>query len=395
MVKRRFTKKIVDGLTYEGKISPAGNQGLCIHWDETLDGFGVRVHQSGKKAYVLTYYIRGRKRFITIGKVTQITLDHARRKALALLQQVNDGMDPAADRRRERQILTVAQFAEQFIERYAKHHRKTWKEDARRMAKSIVPALGTRRLDAINRADVAALHSRIGETSPVEANRTMELTRRMFAVALDWGMLPPGQENPAKGLKKFPEQPRERVLTEDELRRLGAALAQEPDVYARGAILLSLLTGCRIGETLQSTWKEIDLEQRLWKIPSTHAKNKKAHTLPLSQAVIDLLASIPRSLDDDRVFPIKSVRPAWERLRQAAGIPDVRIHDLRRSAASMMVDEGISLHVVSELLSHKNLAVTADVYAHLGTKPLADAAEKHGEHVISILDIKKTGTDPQ
>ena len=160
----------------------------------------------------------------------------------------------------------------------------------------------------------------------------MELIRRLFAVALDWEMLAHRQRTPP-GTQEFPEQPRERVLTEDELRRLGAALAQEPDVYARGAILLSLLTGCRIGETLQSTWKEFDLEQRLWRIPAAHSKNKKAHTLPLSQAAVDLLVSLPRSLDDDRVFPIKTVRHAWERLRVAAEIPDVRIHDLRRSAA--------------------------------------------------------------
>ena len=392
MAKRRLTKKIVDSLVYTGSISPKGNQGLCIHWDAALDGFGVRVQASGTKAYVLTYYARGRKRFVTIGRVNRMPLEQARKKALALLQQVNEGIDPAAVRQQERQILTVAQFAEQFLERYARHHRKTWKEDARRMTKNIIPAWGTRRLDAVHRSDVAALHSRIGETSPVEANRTMELIRRMFAVALDWGMLPPGFANPAKGLKKFPERPRERVLTEEELKRLGAALAEEQDVYAKGAITLCLLCGTRIGETLAAEWKEIDLAQRLWKIPAAHSKNKKAHTLPLSQAAVDLLVSLPRSLDDDRVFPIRSVRSCWERLRVAAGIPDVRIHDLRRSAASMMVDSGISLHVVSELLSHKNLAVTADVYAHLGTKPLQDAAEKHGAKVIDLLTVKETKT---
>jgi len=392
---RKLTKKLVDALTYEGAVSERGTKGLHIVMDNQIPGFHLRLFPSGKKSYGLVFKLKGRKRFISIGRADKITLDFARRQAQVLWEQIMAGEDPIENRRRQREVLTVAQFAERFIERYAKHHRKTWKEDARRLRKNIIPAWGTRRLDAVNRADVAALHSRIGEKSPVEANRTMELIRRLFAVALDWGTLPDGFENPAQKIKKFPERPRERVLTEDELRRLGAALAQEPDVYARGAILLTLLCGTRIGETLAAEWREIDLEQRLWKIPSTHAKNKKAHTLPLSQAAIDLLTSIPHSLNDDRVFPIKSVRPAWERLRQAAGIPDVRIHDLRRSAASMMVDSGISLHVVSELLSHKNLAVTADVYAHLGTKPLADAAEKHGEHVISILDIKKTGTDPQ
>jgi len=386
---------MVDSLVYEGSVSERKTKGLCLVMDNQIPGFHVRVHPSGVKSYGLTFRWKGRKRFISIGRADKITLDFARRQAQTLWEQIEAGEDPIENRRRRREVLTVAQFAEQFIERYAKKFRKTWKEDARRITKNIIPAWGTRRLDAVNRADVAALHSRIGEKSPVEANRTMELIRRLFAVALDWGTLPDGFENPAQKIKKFPERSRERVLTEDELRRLGAALAQEPDVYARGAILLTLLCGTRIGETLAAEWREIDLEQRLWKIPSTHAKNKKAHTLPLSQAAIDLLTSIPHSLNDDRVFPIKSVRPAWERLRQAAGIPDVRIHDLRRSAASMMVDSGISLHVVSELLSHKNLAVTADVYAHLGTKPLADAAEKHGEHVISILDIKKTGTDPQ
>lgn len=388
---RKLTKKLVDSLTYEGAVSERGTKGLHIVMDNQIPGFHVRVHPSGVKSYGLTFRWKGRKRFISIGRADKITLDFARRRAQALWQEIELGEDPIVNRRRRREVLTVAQFAEQFIERYAKKFRKTWKEDARRLRKNIIPAWGTRRLDAVNRADVAALHSRIGEKSPVEANRTMELIRRLFAVALDWGMLPPGHENPAKGLKKFPEQPRERVLTEEELKRLGAALAQEQDVYAKGAITLTLLCGTRIGETLKAEWREIDLQQRLWKIPASHAKNRKVHTLPLSQGAVDLLESLPRSLDNDRVFPIKTVRYAWERLRKAAGIPDVRIHDLRRSAASMMASSGTSLLVISELLSHRNLAVTKNVYAHLGTKPLADAAEKHSAKVIDLLTVKKTG----
>jgi len=388
----KLTKKMVDSLTYEGAVSERGTKGLCLVMDNQIPGFHVRIHPSGVKSFGLTFRWKGRKRFISIGRADKITLDFARRQAQTLWEQIEAGEDPIENRRRRREVLTVAQFAEQFIERYAKHHRKTWREDLRRIQKNIIPAWGTRRLDAVNRADVAALHSRIGEKSPVEANRTMELIRRLFAVALDWGMLPPGQENPAKGLKKFPEQPRERVLTEDELRRLGAALAQEQDVYARGAITLSLLCGTRIGETLASEWQEFDLAQRLWKIPSAHSKNKKVHTLPLSQAAVDLLSSLPRMAGNDRVFPIKSVRPAWERLRVAAEIPDVRVHDLRRSAASMMLNEGTSIHTVSELLSHRNLSITASTYAHLGDEPLKEAAEKHGAKVIDLLTIKETKT---
>ena len=388
---RKLTKKLVDALTYEGAVSERGTKGLHIVMDNQIPGFHLRLFPSGKKSYGLVFKLKGRKRFISIGRADKITLDFARRRAQALWQEIELGEDPIVNRRRQREVLTVAQFAEQFIERYAKHHRKTWAEDARRIQKSIIPAWGNRRLDAVNRADVAALHSRIGEKSPVEANRTMELIRRLFAVALDWGTLPTGFENPAQKIKKFPERPRERVLTEDELRRLGAALVKEQDLYARGAITISLLCGTRIGETLAAEWREFDLVQRLWKIPASHAKNKKAHTLPLAQAAIDLLSSLPRMAGDDRVFPITTIRYAWERLRVAAGIPDVRIHDLRRSAASMMVDSGISLHVVSELLSHKNLAVTADVYAHLGIQPLQDAAEKHGAKVIDLLTVKKTG----
>lgn len=388
---RKLTKKMVDSLAYEGAVSGRGTKGLHIVMDNQIPGFHVRIHPSGVKSFGLTFRWKGRKRFISIGRADKITLDFARRQAQTLWEQIEAGEDPIENRRRRREVLTVAQFAEQFIERYAKHHRKTWKEDARRITKNIIPAWGTRRLDAVNRADVAALHSRIGEKSPVESNRTMELIRRIYAVALDWGTLPDGFENPAQKIKKFPEQPRERVLTEDELRRLGAALAQEQDLYAKGAITLSLLCGSRIGETLQSTWREFDLEQRLWKIPAAHSKNKKPHTLPLSQAAVDLLVSLPRSLDDNRVFPTKNVRHAWERLRVAAGIPDVRIHDLRRSAASMMLNEGTSIHTVSELLSHRNLSITASTYAHLGDEPLKEAAEKHGAKVIDLLTVKKTG----
>ncbi len=397
MRKKRLTKKIVDSLKYEGAISPKGTPGLCIVMDTAVAGFFVRVFPSGKKSYGLTYYLRGRKRFYAIGRTDRVTLDHARRKAMALWQKISEGEDPADIRKQEQQILTVEQFATLYETRYARKFLRpsTLKANMLRIQRHIIPALGKKRLDAVTRQDVASLHAWLGGSSPVESNRTVQLIRALFNVAVAQGCLPDGHPNPATGIKPFPEEARDRVLSNDELQRLGDALRKEDSVIIPQVFRFILLVGSRIGETLAAEWREIDLNKGTWTIPAHHAKGKRSRTLPLPAVAVALLQALPRLAGDDRVFPVhlRIVQRAWKRICEAAGIEGATIHDVRRSAITRMVGDGADIGRVAKLAGHRDVDLTLNVYSHPETDSLRETIEKHAENVIHFLDIGKTGTD--
>ncbi|MFB3787021.1 MAG: tyrosine-type recombinase/integrase [bacterium] len=391
--KMRLTKRIIDKLTYEGKVSPKGTPGLCIFWDLALDGFGVRVHESGRKAYALTYYAKGRKRFISIGKCSQITLERARKKALALLQQVNEGEDPAEERRQQRQILTVKEFIDLYEARYARKFLRpiTIKFNLQRIERYILPAWGSRRLDSVTRSDVARLHSQIGETAPVQANRVVQLIRSLYNVAVTQGCLPDGFLNPAKNIKTFNEEPRTRTLSDDELRRIGEALRQEETAITPALIRFILICGSRIGETLKSTWDEIDFKKGTWTIPASHAKGKRSRTLPLPHQAIEMLKSIPHLSDDDRIFPLhpETVRNAWKKICKSANVEGVTVHDVRRSAITRMIGDGADVARVAKISGHRDVDMTLNVYAHPTSDNLRETVEKHADNIVEFLDLKK------
>ena len=173
-----LTKKVIDSLTYQG----VGNERFVV-WDTDPPGFGVRVYPSGRKSFVLSFRADGRKRLLTVGTYGALTLDQARKSARAELAKVEtDGADPLEQRQRAAQGETVAALCEAYMERYAKPQKRSWTEDARRINARVLPTWGSLKARAIRRADVAALHTRIGtkEGKPYEANRVRELVARIF-----------------------------------------------------------------------------------------------------------------------------------------------------------------------------------------------------------------------
>src|SRR5690606_4199637 len=224
-----LTKRKVDALRYNPR-GPAQQ----VLWDGTLPGFGVRVYESDRKSFVLAYRTRdGRARLMTLGKVGVLTVDQARERARAELVKVADGRDPLAERKAARQGETVKALATEWIERHAKHHNRSWREQQRLIEKHVLPALGSRKVKDVTRADVARLHAKIGENAPILANRVHEVVRAMFERGRAWGYLPENAPNPAADIERFPENKRERWVSGNELPRLLAAIDAEPDPYIR------------------------------------------------------------------------------------------------------------------------------------------------------------------
>jgi hypothetical protein len=218
-----LTKRLIDAMTYEGD---AAKNERDVRWDSVVAGFGVRVFPSGKKGFVLSYRTEGRKRLISLGDFGVLTLDEGRKLAREKLGVVTHGGDPLADRQRAVAGKTIADLCQAFVERHVEA--ETGKRpgglksapDVKRRLAVLRSEWGSRKASSITRADVSALHHRIGRTAPYEANRVLALLSKMFNVARVWGFVDEGHPNPTGGVEKFSEKARERYVTPAEMPRL-------------------------------------------------------------------------------------------------------------------------------------------------------------------------------
>jgi integrase len=382
----RLTKRQIDAATYIG-----AKNARCVLWDTEVPGFGCRIFPSGKKAFILSYRAAGRSRLLTIGSFGALTLDQARTAARAELAKVEtEGADPLADRERERQGETVKDLCEAYMERHG-NGKKSARDALRRIHAHALPARGRPQVRAITRPDVAALHAKIGKTAPYEANRTLAQLSKMFELARRWGFVPEGHPNPARDIDKFREVKRDRWVTPEELPRLAQAINEEPNESARFALWLYLLTGARKTELLTARWEHIDWARAELKLPDTKAG--RVHYLPLSAPALALLREVPRVEGNPFVLPGKlagahlvNISKPWERVRAAAGVADVRLHDLRRTVGSWLAQAGNSLHLIGRVLNHSNQSTTA-VYARFGEDSVRAALEQHGARIMGAAGL--------
>jgi integrase len=265
----------------------------CIYWDQQLTGFGVRVYPTGRRTFVCSYRVQGRRRIATLGRADILKLDTARKKAVAYLGQAAEGLDPQAPKDTLKAAGTVKSLAEAYIGRHAKLKKGTWADDEAYLARHLLPRFGSRLALAITTDDMATLHAEIGSKHPYAANRLLEIVRKMYNLGRKWGLVPMDKANPASGVERFPETKRRRFVTPDELPQLSKAIEQEFDEYVRHAIWLLLLTGLRRGELLNAKWSDIDWKQRTLSIPKT--KNGEALLAPLSHAAIAASKSCPNA----------------------------------------------------------------------------------------------------
>jgi integrase len=203
----------------------------------------------------------------------------------------------------------------------------------------------------------------------------------MFTLAIAWELL--DGSNPCTGVRRNPEQNRERYLTADELARLVAVLDAWPTQRVPNLMRLALMTGARKSELLGLPWSELDLEAGVWWKPSSRTKNARVHRVPLSRPVVALLVDMKVNRGSSRfVFPgvgetrhMVDPQREWTRIRAAAGLTDFRMHDLRHSHASLAISSGSTLAVVGGLLGHRTAQQTQR-YAHLMDHAGREASEK-------------------
>ncbi len=384
----KLTKAQIDRFHYEGD-----GKSRKVRWDSVVSGLGLRIYPSGRKAFVLSYRDpQRRKRLYTLGEFGPLTLDKAREAAVRRKAQVIDGKDPLAQRKAAAGAKTVAELCQVYLERYAVHKRSL-QEDRRRIEQHILPLWGTRKVEALKRSEIADAHHKVGQDRPYEANRRLALIRRMLNLARHWGFVDEGWPNPASGIPMHPEQSRDRWVTPEELPRLAQAIDEEPNVYVRSALWLYLLTGMRKSELLQAQWDDIDWERNELRLGETKAG--RVHYVPLSPPAVAILQTVPRQELNPYILagaragkPLVNISKPWNRVRERAGVPDVRLHDLRRTVGSWLAQAGNDLHLIGKVLNHSNIATT-QVYARFSQDVVHKALDDHGARIMEVAGKRK------
>ncbi|WP_292530599.1 site-specific integrase [Methylocystis sp.] len=414
----KLSKKSVDGL--------APRDRAFIAFDADLAGFGVRVMPSGVKSWVVEYRPNGggrsvSKRRVTLGKTTALTPDQARRAAAGLLARVRLGADPAAERAEQREALTISELIDVFDAQHIGTMLKPGTAVSHRVATDVLRgAHGSVKAGALTRAKIATLHAQMADR-PYAANRAVAVWAKLFAWAAERGHVPEGH-NPAKGLKKYREQGKERFLTSEELARLGTVLTLAEtrglpwhvdeikpnakhapkesnrrrilDPFAVAAIRLLILTGARLREILHAQWSQVDLERGVIFLSDSKTGKKPIYLSAAAQAV---LASLPRIEGNSHIIagakegaPRADLKKPWAAVKRTAGLEGVRLHDLRHSFASFGAGASLGLPIIGKLLGHSQ-AATTHRYAHLDADPLRRAVDTIGTTISAAMEGNKGG----
>jgi len=350
-------------------------------------GFLLEVRRSGGKTFYQRYTDnRGRERQFKIGPADVLTLSVARRRGRTIQAQALVGDDPQSRRIELRSIPTLAELVRDRYLPHVKSYKRSWRTDETMLRIHILPVVGSQYVDQLRAEPIAALVEKMRQKkySTGTTNRVVIVLRHIFNLARKW-RVPGVTENPTTGINLAPDVNRERFLSLEEAQRLILSIEQDENKVAANAIMLLLLTGARRNEITYAKWEHLDLQKRTLLVPLS--KSGKPRSIALNGSAVELLRAIQANSSSPYVFPSPTTgRPSpslyfpWQRIRVRAGLPDLRLHDLRHSFASFLVNRGVSLYVVQGLLGHGNTRYTQR-YAHLTADTLRDAAEAAGSAI--------------
>ena len=371
-----------------------------ILWDKQVTGLGCKVFPSGRKAFVLSYRVAGRKRLATLGRPSEMSVKAAREKAGAELVRIREGeADPLQRRRELREAPTVSDALERFFNETAPARVRMGRmsmrtvEEYQRLARRYVEPMGKLQVTRVTRHDVERCVSRV--TAPTMRNRVLAFLSRIFNLAEVWEWRPQ-HTNPVRGVERNAESARDRVLAPSELTSLAAALDALETAYPFpvAAIKTAAMTGLRISEVLAMAWEHVDFETGRVVLPDTKTGRRVA---PLAAAVLALLDRLPRVHNSPWVFPstapaahvtYRAARLVFARAVKGAGLEDVRVHDLRRSLATRLAGAGVNAFLLRDVLGHKTLAMS-NRYVRAASDALTAAVEKGAVLTVAAMERRE------
>jgi len=354
--------------------------------DDVIPGLCLRVSPTGAHSFALDRMVSGRRRYATIGSADAMTIPEARREARRIIASY---IEPAkTDSGPRTPGHPMSAFAEEFLDRQAHRWKpRTLECNARIVRKDILPTFGDLTVDAItveqDRDWFASMADR-----PGIANRAMPVLSMMMRMAELWGYRA-HNTNPCKRTRRYRMKPKDRFLTSEEMARLNAVLTRDefwcPHIVA--IVRLLMLTGCRFGEIAALEWNWI--KNRRIHLPDSKSGPRTVWLSSAARAVID---AIPRyGLDCPYLFParpptrpVDTIQRQWDRIRDEAGLPGLRLHDLRHSWASPAAMNGVDMVTIAKLLGHA-LVETTERYVHLSDRSVADAADRVSNRIHAAL----------
>ena len=384
----RITKSSVENLKTD--VKPR------FLWDDEIKGFGVKVTPTGKRTYIFKYRPKGggrrsQQRWYTIGTHGHLKPGEARDLAKRVGAAVADGKDPQADKFAVREAPTLQELWDKYTVDHLPNRATSTQRNAEQLWRLYIKqSLGKRRVSDVTRQDIDRLHRKMRAT-PYQANRTIALLSKMFNLAERWAMRPDGS-NPCRNVDRYKEEARERYLSAGELRRLGKALddglaAQLETPHMVAAIKLLLLTGARVSEILGLKWEDIDRERATAKLASSKTGKRYIYLSEPALTILNDLVNLPVANVNPFVIagrydhaPLDNLRKPWRRICKRASLTDVRLHDLRHTAASIGVAHGLSLPIIGRILGHTQ-AQTTQRYAHVAVDPALDAVNQIGMYI--------------
>lgn len=361
-------------------------------------GLFIRVSKTGSKSWRYCPRIKGKLTIFTLGAYPTVSLAAARLKAAEIRARIKAGEDPSPSDTANRNAPTVSEFASEYLERWAKPHKKTWAEDQRVLERDFFPVIGHIKMTKLTRRDIVTAIDKIRDRGAhTQANRALAIIRRMCRFAVERGLL---EVSPALYIKATPEDSRDRALSREELRLFFSALQKEPLwIGTRLALEVLLRTGQRSSEVLQMSPQQLDMDRALWTIPGDQVKNGKTQIVPLPpqvmalvQTALSTLASVTavfRSPRTDEFLSKQAMGKAMERALKRHQIPHATPHDLRRTCATYLSELGTPRLVVSKILNHADGSVDAVYDRHSYIPEKREALEKWND----ALDLILTGQD--
>ncbi len=371
------------------------NQRKVDLFDTVIKGLMLEVRHSGRTFYLRYRNERGIIKQKKLADADVVKLVDARKIAQEKLTAIAMGNDPFEKKKELKTVPTLEDFAYNTYLEYVKGYKSSWKTDECLLRNHIIPELGKRYLDEITREDMVRLFSRHQKNHKAgSTNRVIILCRYIFNCAIRWEVAG-ATKNPTSNIDLYPENNKiERYLTDDESKRLFVELENSPNKQLKFIVAVLLLTGARKREVLDAKWSDFDLQNRVWTIRFN--KSGRARHIPISDGLITILGQLPRFKDCDWLLPNpKTKQPyvqlftAWNTARQKAGLPDVRIHDLRHSFASYLVNSGRSLYEVQKILGHTEITTTQR-YAHLSHDSLMSAVDAASKSVPLLASMPKS-----
>jgi integrase len=374
MPKILLTQRIVEDYS-----CPQGKKKIDL-FDQKISGLTLEIRCSGGRTYYLRHKNkRGVTKLLKLGIPSDLSLGQARQLAQEKRTMIALGADPSEQKAALKQVPTFAQFIDEQYLPFVKTYKASWSTDVSQLKNHLLPRFANRYMDQITRQDIVKMHFERKATGAAgSANRLLIMMRYMFNLAIRWEVAGI-KANPCAGVPLLEENNKmERYLSVEEGQRLYQAVCNSDNLMLKHIVSMLILTGARKREVLDAKWQDFDIERSTWRIPVT--KSGKARHVPLSDGALTVLSSVPVNQYTPYVFanpatnkPFISIYCAWNTARKQAGLADVRMHDLRHSFASLLINSGRTLYEVQHILGHTQVKTTQR-YAHLSQDTLLDAA---------------------